>query len=81
MTEEVNFVIRLTNKVPFFGEAGQPMDLSVSKGETRNLNKVFYKGKVIVNQLGIWYKGFSEPMWIMPNLDAKQAFAICPQRM
>lgn len=67
----MNFVIRLNTKASFFDEAGQPVALSVSKGETRVLNKVFYKGKVFVNLVGIWHKGFSEPMWVMTNLDAQ----------
>ena len=46
------------------------LTLSVPKGETRILNKVFYKGKVLVNVIGVWKKGFSDPMWIMTNLDA-----------
>jgi hypothetical protein len=81
VTEGVNFVIRLNTKVSFFDEAGQPVTLSVSKEETRILNKVFYKGKVFVNLVGIWYKGFSEPMWVMTNLDAQRALAIYLQRM
>jgi len=81
VTENVNFVIRLNTKVTFFDQEGKPVVLSVSKGETRILNKVFYKGKVFVNLVGIWYKGFSEPMWVMTNLDAQQALTIYLQRM
>ena len=81
ITEGVNFVIRLNTKVSFFDEAGQSVALSVAKKETRILNKVFYKGKVFVNLVGIWYKGFSEPIWVMTNLDAQRALAIYLQRM
>jgi hypothetical protein len=81
VTENVNFVIRLNTKVSLFDQEGKPVILSVSKGETRILNKVFYKGKVFVNLVGIWYKGFSEPMWVMTNLDAQQALFIYQQRM
>ena len=81
VTEGVNFVIRLNTKVSFFDEAGQPVALSVAKEETRILNKVFYKGKVFVNLVGIWHKGFSEPMWVMTNLDAQRALTIYLQRM
>jgi len=35
--------------------------LSIAKGETRNLNKVFYKAKVFVNVIGIRQKGFTDP--------------------
>jgi hypothetical protein len=81
VTENVNYVIRLNTKVSFFDQEGKPVILSVSKGETRILNKVFYKGKVFVNLVGTWYKGFSEPMWVMTNLDAQQALSIYLQRM
>jgi hypothetical protein len=81
VTEKVNFVIRLNTKASIFDQAGQPVALSVAKGETRILNKVFYKGKVFVNLVGIWHKGFSQPMWVMTNLDAQQALTIYFQRM
>jgi len=81
VTEKVNFVIRLNTKVSIFDQQGQAVALSVAKGETRILNKVFYKGKVFVNLVGMWRKGFSEPMWIMSNLDAQRALAIYLQRM
>lgn len=79
--EEVNFVIRLNTKVSIFDQEGQAVALNVAKGETRILNKVFYKGKVFVNLVGIWYKGFSEPMWVMTNLDAQTALSIYLHRM
>ena len=81
VTEEVNFVIRLNTKASFYDQTGQPVMLSVSKGETRILNKVFYKGQIFVNLVGIWRKGLSEPMWVMTNLDAQDALSIYLQRM
>ena len=81
VTEGVNFVIRLKVGPSFCDREGKPVALSVSKGEIRILNKVFYKGKVFVNVIGRWLKGFSEPMWIMTNLDAKAGLAIYDQRM
>ena len=80
-TEGVNFVIRLKVGPSFCDGAGHPVALSVKKGETRILNKVFYKGKVFVNVIGVWQKGFSEPMWIMTNLKAEDGLAIYFQRM
>ena len=79
--EEVNFVIRLKVGPNFCDGEGKPVTLSVSEGETRILNKVFYKGKVFVNVIGVWKKGFSSPMWVMTNLDAEAALAIYLQRM
>jgi hypothetical protein len=66
--EGANFVIRLKVGPNFCDGEGKPVTLSVSKGEPRILNKVFYKGKVFVNVISVWHKGFSEPMWIMTNL-------------
>jgi transposase len=60
---------------------GQPVTLSVANGETLILNKIFYKGKVFVNVIGVWQKGFSDPMWIMTNLKAEDGLAIYLQRM
>jgi hypothetical protein len=79
--EEVNFVIRLKVGPLFCDGEGKPVTLSIQKGETRILNKVFYKGKVFVNVIGVWQKGFSDPMWIMTNLDAKTGLAIYYERM
>jgi len=81
VTEGVNFVIRLKTGPNFWDGEGKPVALSVSKGETRILNKVFYKGKVFVNVIGVWHKGFSEPMWIMTNLKAQDGLEIYSQRM
>jgi hypothetical protein len=81
VTEGVNFVIRLKIGANFWDGEGKPVALSVSKGETRILNKVFYKGKVFVNVIGVWHKGFSEPMWIMTNLKAQDGLEIYSQRM
>jgi hypothetical protein len=79
--EGVNFVIRLKVGPSFCDGEGNPVALSLSKGETRPINKVFYKGKVFVNVIGRWQKGFSEPMWIMTNLKAEEGLALYLQRM
>lgn len=79
--EGVNFVIRLKVGPSFCDKEGKSVALSVEKGETRILNKIFYKGKVFVNVIGVWRKGFADPIWIMTNLDAKAGLAIYEQRM
>lgn len=81
VTEQVNFVIRLKVGPHFCDQEGQPVFLSVQKGEKRVLNKVFYMGKVFVNVIGWWKAGLSEPLWIMTNLSAEQGLAIYLQRM
>jgi len=79
--EEINFVIRLNQAAYLYDPAGQRLALSIAKGETRILNKVFYKGKVLVNVIGIWREGFAKPIWVMTNLKAEDGLAIYLQRM
>ena len=79
--EEVNFVIRLKVGAHLFDQEGKLVALSVKKGETRILNKVFYMGKVFVNVIGQWQAGLKEPMWIMTNLPAEQGLSFYEQRM
>ena len=79
--EEINFVIRLKEGPKFTDQEGKLVAMSVRKGETRIINKVFYKGKVFVNLISVWKKGFSKPLWVMTNLDAKQGLSIYLQRM
>ena len=81
VVEEVNFVIRLKTGAHFYDQDGKQVALSVKKGETRILNKVFYMGKVFVNVIGRWREGFQEPMWIMTNLPADQGLSFYLQRM
>jgi hypothetical protein len=81
VTEDLNFVIRLKVGPNFFDQEGQPVLLSVQKGEKRLIPKVFYMGKVFVNVVGWWKEGLSEPMWIMTNLPVEQGLEIYLQRM
>jgi hypothetical protein len=66
--EGVNFVIRLKVGPNFCDQEGRPVTPSISQGETRIFNKVFYKGKVFVNVIGVWKPGFANPMWVTPAL-------------
>lgn len=79
--EKVNFVIRLKLGAHFFDQEGKRVALSVKKGETRILNKVFYMGKVFVNVIGWWQEGLHEPIWVMTNLAAEQGLSFYLQRM
>lgn len=79
--EEVNFVIRLKGGAKFCDQEGKAVALSVQKGETRILNKVFYMGQVFVNLIGQWQEGLKEPVWVMTNLAAEDALSIYLQRM
>jgi hypothetical protein len=82
--EQVNFVIRLNlgSHPPKFWDAdGREVVLTISPGETVVHNRVWYKGKVCVNLIGTWGKGFKEPLWIMTNLEVEQALRIYFARM
>jgi|SRR5271157_128840 len=81
VVEKLNFFIRLKVGPNFCDGEGKPVVLSVSKGETRILNKLFYKAKVFVNVIGVWRLGFAEPMWLMTNLKAEEGLSIYLQRM
>ena len=79
--EKINFVIRLKEGAKFIDQEDNLVAMSIRKGETRILNKVFYMGKVFVNLIGVWKEGFSKPLWVMTNLDAKQGLDVYAQRM
>jgi hypothetical protein len=79
--ENLNFVIRLKVGTTFYDQEGKTVALSVKKGETRILNKVFYMGKVFVNLIGQWKEGLNEPLWVMTNLPAEQGLSVYLQRM
>jgi hypothetical protein len=84
VAEQVNFVIRLNlgSHPPKFCHAdGQEVALTISPGETIIHQRVWYKGQVCVNLIGTWKKGFAEPLWIMTNLEAKEAQRIYWARM
>ena len=77
----MNFVIRLKLGPNFCDGEGKRVTLSLVKGETRILNKVFYMGKVFVNVIGVWDQGFADPLWVMTNLNAEKGLSIYLQRM
>lgn len=79
--EKINFIIRLKEGAKFTDREGNLVAMSIRKGETRVLNKVFYMGKVFVNVIGVWKEGLSKPLWVMTNLDAKQGLDVYAQRM
>jgi hypothetical protein len=79
--EGLNFVIRLKVGPKFTDQEGKLVALTVSKGETRVLNKVFYMGKILVNLIGVWKEGFAQPLWVMTNLKAEDGLGIYMQRM
>ena len=83
-TEQVKFVIRLNKgkqSPKFIAEDGLPVKLNVGMGKTVIFRDLYYMGKVRVNVIGVWRKGFTRPLWVMTNLDPKKALPIYLQRM
>lgn len=81
---QVNFVIRLNlrSRPPkFWDSEGREVGLSLSPGESVIHQRIWYKGKVCVNLVGTWGKGFADPIWIMTNLPAEEGLRIYQRRM
>jgi len=43
--------------------------------------QVYYMGEVRLNVVGIWRYGFSQPMWILTNMESEAGLALYLQRM
>ncbi|HVP41625.1 MAG TPA: hypothetical protein VMS95_06705, partial [Candidatus Krumholzibacteriaceae bacterium] len=84
MEEQINWVIRLNlraNPPKFYDQDGEEVALTISPGETVILNQLWYRGRVLLNVIGIWKKGLDEPLWVMTNLEAKRGLQIYFARM
>ncbi len=82
--EQINFVIRLnlgSHPPKFWDSEGKEVTLMIVPQETVIRKQVWYLGKVCVNLIGVWHKGFNEPMWIMTNLEALEGQRIYFARM
>lgn len=49
--------------------------------KTRIYRQVYYMGEVCLNVVGIWRYGFTEPIWIMTNMEPEAGLALYDQRM
>jgi hypothetical protein len=83
VSEGIKFVIRLKvgNKPNIINESGEKISLLLNPGKTEYHRGVYYKGKVEVNLVGKWDKGFSEPFWLISNLPPDESLAIYSCRM
>jgi len=84
VAEGMHFVIRLqVDRHPphFVDRHGRQVDLSPSPSEEVIHRQVLHKGEVAVNLMGVWHRGFSGPLWVMTDLDPRQALHIYRQRM
>ena len=83
VAEGVHFVIRLNtgSHPPTLTKAGRRIELAVSPEQEVVYRNVLYKEQVPVNVIGRWQHGFSEPLWVMTDLDPQRAFGLYQQRM
>ena len=85
--EGVPFVIRLNmgSNTPLFyydAEQKQRLRLLIAPiNQPKIYWQVYYMGEVCLNVVGIWRYGFTEPMWIMTNMDPEAGLALYDQRM
>lgn len=84
---DVKFVIRLNmgSNPPHFSydaEQKQRLRLLIAPiNQPKIYRQVYYMGSVCLNVIGIWHYGFSQPMWIMTNMDPEAGLALYQQRM
>ncbi len=84
VAEGVHFVIRLnegSHPPTFTDVAGRKVPLKVAPGKTTIHQRVLYKGEVEVNLIGYWRVGLRDPMWVLSDLDPREARSIYEARM
>jgi hypothetical protein len=85
--EGVHFVIRLNmgaNPPLFYydAERKQRLQLLVAPiNKPQIYRQVYYMGEVCLNVVGIWRYDFSQPMWIITNMEPEAGLALYFQRM
>ena len=79
----IHFVVRLnTARHPTFTDKeGRRKHLSLAPGEKVFLEGLRYTGEVEVNVAGLWEPGHPEPLWVITDLDPKEALSIYRKRM
>lgn len=78
-----SWVVRLNkgSRVKFTDEEGEEIPLSIEKGEKREVEGVYYRGRTKVNVVGVWREGSKEPLWVMGNLPCGGLVGIYSERM
>ena len=74
-TGDLHKQTRLTNR------EGKPISLVVGHGEVAIYHNVYYLGRLKVNVIGFWRKGFAKPLWVITSFDPQRALEIYMQRM
>jgi hypothetical protein len=60
---------------------GEEIPLVIEKGQKRQLEGVYYRGRVKVNVSGIWPKDQREPLWVMGSLKPDRLVEVYEERM
>ena len=84
--EQIQYVIRLNTgdirrQTRLTTWEGKPVPLLIQHGEVVIHRQVYYLGRLKVNVIGFWRKGFSKPLWIITSLDPQTALEIYFKRM
>lgn len=84
---DVKFVIRLNmgaNPPLFYYDAERKTRLQLLVAPINKpqiYRQVYYMGEICLNVVGIWRHGFSQPMWIITNMEPEAGLALYFQRM
>jgi hypothetical protein len=84
VAERAHFVIRLNLGSPppqLTNAAKQSIALTIAPGETEIHRRLYDKGRVPINVIGVWKPGLSEPLWVMTDLQPEAGLQIYFQRM
>ncbi len=82
--EGIHFVIRLdlrSHPPTLWEDERRKVVLSLSPGQTVTYRRVWYRGKVCLNVVGVWGKGLAEPLWVMTDLEPEEGLCLYRARM
>jgi hypothetical protein len=81
--EGIDVIIRLHvgSGVIIRDEEGERLSLELRPGQTVVKEGVYYKGRLKVNLVGKWQRGFTEPLWLITSLPPEEAFRMYQGRM
>lgn len=84
VAEDIRFVIRLRlghHPVRLTDDEDRNIGLVLEPAERKFYRGLRYRGQVPVNVAGAWTKGLNEPLWVITNLDPRQALSLYQERM
>jgi len=85
LVEKIHFVVRLRvgpSQVLLLTQDGKPLRLPhLRAGSMRIYPRVLYKGIVRVNLVGMQKAGFSQPLWVITDLEPQRGMEIYLKRM